>query len=45
MAKYSMYTRDGRARRKMNHSQFNPSTLQPHSKKFIEERNNKKKGK
>ena len=37
MKKYSMKTRQGRARRMGNPAQFNPYTLQPHTKKHLEE--------
>ena len=35
MKKYDINTRQGRARRVGNTSQFNPDTLRPHSKKFV----------
>lgn len=38
MKKYSMKTRQGRVRRMGNPAQFNPYTLQPHTKKYLEER-------
>ena len=37
MKKYSMKTRQGRVRRMGNPAQFNPYTLQPHTKKHLEE--------
>lgn len=36
MKKYSMKTRQGRVRRMGNPAQFNPYTLQPHSKKWLD---------
>ena len=35
--KYPMNTRQGRERRRNDSSQFNPHTLQPHSKKWLHE--------
>ena len=43
--KFDINTSQGRARRRAHPELFNPSTLLPHSKKFIEERRNVKRSK
>lgn len=41
MKKFDMSTRAGRNRRKNETGQFNPDTLKPHTKSFLEERRRK----